>query len=155
MESPIKLCECGCGQPAPIATRNRPERGYIKGQPLRFILGHSKIWKAEDSYISEAERERRKRYKRNSREKKQAVVLEYLSTHPCVDCGIQNPIVLDFDHINQADKTAGIADLICMHQIGLEKIKEEMEKCEIRCANCHRIKHFQDKSAFSFRRQVL
>lgn len=35
-----KLCECGCGQPAPIAQRNNPNRGYIKGQPARFCVGH-------------------------------------------------------------------------------------------------------------------
>lgn len=36
----IKLCECGCGQPAPIAKGTDRRRGWIKGQPLRFILGH-------------------------------------------------------------------------------------------------------------------
>lgn len=38
--SDVKLCECGCGQPAPIAKGNDPIRGYIKGQPRRFCLGH-------------------------------------------------------------------------------------------------------------------
>jgi len=37
----IKLCECGCGRPAPIATKINKKRGWIKGQPLRFIQGHS------------------------------------------------------------------------------------------------------------------
>lgn len=37
----IKLCECGCGKPAPISKENRSRRGYIKGQPVRFICGHS------------------------------------------------------------------------------------------------------------------
>lgn len=36
----LKLCECGCGQPAPLAKRTRKEAGWIKGQPLRFIKGH-------------------------------------------------------------------------------------------------------------------
>lgn len=35
-----KLCECGCGQPAPLATGTRPSRGEIKGQPKRFVHGH-------------------------------------------------------------------------------------------------------------------
>jgi hypothetical protein len=34
----IKLCECGCGQPAPIATRN--DKQYVRGQAKRFIGGH-------------------------------------------------------------------------------------------------------------------
>lgn len=34
------LCRCGCGQQTPIAPRNRPERGWIKGEPRPFIKGH-------------------------------------------------------------------------------------------------------------------
>lgn len=34
------LCECGCGGLAPIATRTNSRAGHIKGQPVRFILGH-------------------------------------------------------------------------------------------------------------------
>lgn len=37
-----KLCECGCGEPAPISKVNRPERGYKKGEPQRFVIGHSR-----------------------------------------------------------------------------------------------------------------
>lgn len=37
----MKLCECGCGQPAPIATRNDRAKGYVLGQPRRFIIGHN------------------------------------------------------------------------------------------------------------------
>lgn len=38
-----KLCECGCGQPAPIAKSNDKRRGWIKGQPIRFISGHNGV----------------------------------------------------------------------------------------------------------------
>lgn len=34
------LCECGCGNPTRVAAQNRPDRGFVKGQPQRFILGH-------------------------------------------------------------------------------------------------------------------
>jgi len=44
----VKLCKCGCGNPAPIAKRNKLERGEIKGTPLRFILGHN-LGKGENS----------------------------------------------------------------------------------------------------------
>jgi len=37
----IKLCECGCGMPTPIAKRTRTSRGQLKGSPLRFINGHN------------------------------------------------------------------------------------------------------------------
>lgn len=38
--NPSGLCMCGCGQPAPLATVTRRERGQIKGQPVRYIKGH-------------------------------------------------------------------------------------------------------------------
>lgn len=41
IDQPIKLCECGCGKPAPIAKQTQRSQGHVKGQPVRFILGHS------------------------------------------------------------------------------------------------------------------
>lgn len=35
-----KLCECGCGRPAPIATYTNRKVGIVKGQPKPFIRGH-------------------------------------------------------------------------------------------------------------------
>lgn len=39
--APVKLCECGCGQSAPIASKTRKERGQIRGQPVRYKVGHA------------------------------------------------------------------------------------------------------------------
>ena len=36
----VALCECGCGEPAPIARSSNVSRGWIKGEPLRFRQGH-------------------------------------------------------------------------------------------------------------------
>lgn len=50
-----KLCECGCGELAPLAKETSIKRGYIQGQPIRFIRGHaakgpaSKHWKGRRS----------------------------------------------------------------------------------------------------------
>jgi len=37
----IKLCECGCGNPTPLAIKTNTKKGQIKGDPQRFILGHN------------------------------------------------------------------------------------------------------------------
>lgn len=39
----VKLCECGCGNPVPIARETNRKVGHIKGQPVRFIRGHSGV----------------------------------------------------------------------------------------------------------------
>ena len=55
----------------------------------------------------------------------------------CVDCGESNPIVLDFDHIR--DKKYNISRMI--HDgFSWKAIVKEMQKCEVVCANCHRIR---------------
>lgn len=47
-------CQCGCGQPAPIATRTDRSSGYVKGQQLRFVRGHGrKVGRKDtDSYFT-------------------------------------------------------------------------------------------------------
>ncbi len=36
-----KLCECGCGKPVRLASKTNAKRGWVKGQPIRFIVGHA------------------------------------------------------------------------------------------------------------------
>jgi hypothetical protein len=38
--APVKLCECGCGEPAPIAKKTDSRLGHVKGQPVRYVCGH-------------------------------------------------------------------------------------------------------------------
>lgn len=63
-------------------------------------------------------------------------IWKYLATHPCVDCGEDDPIVLEFDHIR--DKKFAIAKLILSHEV--EDLESEIAKCEVRCSNCHKRK---------------
>lgn len=54
-----KLCECGCGQPAPIARKTNNKLGIIKGHPLRFIpTHHNRIQfpSAEDRFWSRTDK---------------------------------------------------------------------------------------------------
>lgn len=60
---------------------------------------------------------------------------EYLLTHPCVDCGNTDILVLEFDHIND-DKEGDIGTLT--RRVSLAKLQAEVAKCEVRCVNCHR-----------------
>jgi len=55
----------------------------------------------------------------------------------CVDCGETNPLVLDFDHV-RGEKKMNISDL-SRSSYSIESIMDEIDKCEVRCSNCHRI----------------
>ncbi len=74
-------------------------------------------------------------------------VLDYLRTNGCVDCPEKDPIVLDFDHLR--DKKCGISKMI-HNGTSIQKIVEEIEKCEVRCANCHRRKTAKDFDWWKF-----
>lgn len=67
----------------------------------------------------------------------QQYIIQYLLEHPCVICGEPDIIVLDFDHLR--DKEFNISQ-----GYSLEKIKKEIEKCQVLCANCHRRKTAKD-----------
>lgn len=61
----------------------------------------------------------------------------YKSQQTCSDCGERDPIVLDFDHIDPAAKTAEVGRL-ASRNYGLPTILREIKRCVVRCANCHR-----------------
>lgn len=46
----MKLCECGCGLPAPLSDKTTRARGYIQGQPRRFIQGHYRPARTTSTY---------------------------------------------------------------------------------------------------------
>ena len=68
---------------------------------------------------------------------------EYLAQHPCVDCGRADTRVLVFDHVTGVKHK----EVTTMANDGysIARIKEEVEKCQVRCANCHRIRHHEER----------
>jgi len=90
--------------------------------------------------------ERKDQYAKNPELKKQQVkelrrrnqqfIWDFYSTHPCVDCGEDDPIVLELDHV-RGKKVAGVSQLV-HNTRSLKVIEDEIAKCEVVCANCHR-----------------
>lgn len=62
-------------------------------------------------------------------------LIQYLKTHPCVDCGESDIVVLDFDHLR--DKTSDISSLL-RSGAAWSTIEKEIDKCDVVCANDHR-----------------
>jgi hypothetical protein len=73
-------------------------------------------------------------------------VLDYFSSHPCVDCGERDPSVLEFDHV-RGNKRMEVSRLI-RNGHSLSVIQEEVSKCVVRCANCHRRKTNRDSGSW-------
>ena len=58
---------------------------------------------------------------------------------PCVDCGVKyHPAAMDFDHV-YGEKLFNISKA-CVRGVSKAKLIAEIAKCQIRCANCHRIR---------------
>ncbi|HEY8657283.1 MAG TPA: hypothetical protein VIN34_11170 [Candidatus Limnocylindria bacterium] len=66
------------------------------------------------------------------------LVYDHLLTHPCVDCGESDPVVLDFDHVDPSTKLWTVGKMLSRQ--ATPAIEREIEKCVVRCANCHRVR---------------
>lgn len=87
----------------------------------------------------EAYRTRAKLRRKQIKQELQAQLLAYLSDRYCEQCGISDPRVLDFDHIDRAHKSFSISRALT-DGVHWSKILAEIQKCQILCANCHRIR---------------
>ena len=61
-------------------------------------------------------------------------LIAYFLNHPCADCGEADPIVLEFDHLK--DKAFNIGASLSGRSWA--SILDEIAKCDVVCANCHR-----------------
>lgn len=56
----------------------------------------------------------------------------------CKDCGNKDIRVLEFDHLPEFEKSSNICDMVSNNS--WSDIEKEIKKCEIVCANCHKIR---------------
>lgn len=94
----------------------------------------------KDYYKSKA-----KKAKLNQRLWNRAFVHRVKRVLGCIDCGVKNPVILEFDHV-KGEKINNIADMV-HRPLSVDVIKEEIRKCEVRCANCHRIKTHERRNS--------
>lgn len=121
----------------------------IMRQVKKALQGQAKE-KLEQAILVEAQREFEKLggigsfqdYRPLKKNEKREFIENYKKTHNiCADCKQHIPVcALDFDHV-RGMKLGGIADLVTK-KISFSTLQAEMEKCELVCANCHRIRTF-------------
>ncbi len=62
----------------------------------------------------------------------------YKKKKGCFCCGYNiHPSALDFDHINPEEKTMNVSQMLALNK---DRLLAEVKKCQVLCANCHRIK---------------
>ncbi len=79
---------------------------------------------------------RSKERNKAQRIRNRAFIARVKSFLSCVDCGESDPRVLDFDHVRGVKKN-NVSDM-ASGAYSISRIKKEIRKCEVRCANCHR-----------------
>lgn len=94
---------------------------------------------------------RRKSYIKNKeiisvrQSQKRKEILDYINVNyknrPCTDCkNTYHPECLDFDHLETGNKINCISRLVRGYT--LKMIEKEILKCELVCANCHRLRTY-------------
>jgi hypothetical protein len=120
-------------KPCRLCKIEKPLSEYHKsGQ--RYADGHRSDCKA---CVSLRPRQVRTEYNKRKWLEHQAFV-NTLKDVPCYDCGNRFPTVcMDFDHRDPSQKVFQISDASLVHRV---KVLAEIAKCDVVCANCHRIR---------------
>lgn len=134
-----KVCtDCGFERPIsefPVKHKKRGTRG-TRCRACRSAYGKGHYERNRASYIARAKARRHR-----ERDSYWAWLMTYLQSHPCVDCGETDPVVLHFDHRDRAEKLDTIGALLS--RSGWAVFLAEIAKCDVRCANCHRLRTAQ------------
>ena len=73
---------------------------------------------------------------------KQDELNKFKQAHPCVKCGCSKFYLIDFHHLNPAEKDFTISD---NSHAKIETLMKEIDKCVPLCANCHREFHYLER----------
>ena len=142
------VTECsGCGLPKPLVAfaTFTTRLGEVRRRGICKKCRHNQnVGNAEDLRKYRIEYNKRTASKRHlENAARRATAKEFVDNikkdRPCVDCGHTFPLVaMDFDHV-RGEKARSISGLVS-GAYKIELIAEEIAKCEIVCACCHRIR---------------
>jgi hypothetical protein len=125
---------CGrCGELKPLDdfAWRRKEKGQRHNycRPCHAAYHREHYLANKDRYVAQATARKKALYLKHTR-----YLIEYFATHPCVDCGESDPVVLEFDHLGDKEFDIGHA----LPNRSWQSILAKIEKCEVVCRNCHR-----------------
>lgn len=116
-------CDVVCANCHRRRTKGRHEARQVRGAGAsRYLARKRQAWRA------------------------QARLLDEIRDRPCADCGCRfEPCAMDFDHRDPGSKVSAVTRMI--GRAGTARILDEVAKCDIVCANCHRLRTFERRSA--------
>lgn len=121
---PIGTARCPrCQRTLPLSSFHR-QQSQCKDCRREYIRARGDLYRRQTS----AARDKRRAVARR-------LVAELLLAGRCTDCGLADPLVLEFDHVGPKRAEVG---LLVREGYRLSKIVEEIANCELVCANCHR-----------------
>ena len=100
----------------------------------------------QSAYTKEHYRKNKQPYKDRALAQKATALewkREYIAARECADCGTQDHRVLEFDHVT-GEKDGNISRM-AHSGYSVPTLEAEAAKCEIRCANCHKIRPYEER----------
>ena len=67
----------------------------------------------------------------------------FKATLACINCGQNHPATFDFHHVDSSTKEESVNKLL--KNRAFKRAMEEIKKCVVLCANCHRIHHYDER----------
>jgi hypothetical protein len=117
------------------------EDGYVFDCYIKKVQknGYFKeMWRHPDKFFKMKERKKKRKKEIYNEIKRDCD--KYKLERGCTHCGYkEHAVALDFHHINREEKTVEVSRVWKTGWKQQEKLKKEIEKCIILCANCHRI----------------
>lgn len=140
-----KCCECKIEKDISCFGRNRARKDQLQSlckecDNIRATKYHHKN---KEKLWPQIKARKLKRVIRN-----REYVTAFKAAHPCIDCGNKDTRVLDFDHVT-GGKENNICNLVNIG-ISMKALILEINKCVVRCANCHRIKTSKERNYYSY-----
>jgi hypothetical protein len=127
----IRCARCRLRKPPEAFNWRRRERAqrdtYCRA--CRAEYKHEHYSANKQRYVNQAASSKRK-----LQAERMTFLIEYLRSRGCLDCGETDPLVLEFDH--RGAKAFNVCSALNGRR--WETVLSEIEKCDVRCTNCHR-----------------
>lgn len=130
---------------------HRNWKGYLC-RGCRICVREAMQRRRRDPEVKKAEAEKSARWRKEHPEKyragwqqEQTAKRQYLleaRVNGCIRCGEKDPACLDFHHRDGGTTKDG--DIATLRRFGWARLRAEIAKCDVLCANCHR-KHHRDE----------